>query len=196
MVTSLVLRILAEFGWIKHPNSWSIVEQTKIEQRKITCIFSRHMLFALYLYRILRGRAWATSLLRILLWFQHETLKFINFGSAYFVSSLFFFFWNYFCAITLARERQDCYLSTTYKWNNESLSGNTVASFTKKVNSKLAKRPLIFNWRLVYRGLTSLAKEHYCVVSGVVWSGTYSIFNRICLKPGVIFSLILSIPPI
>ena len=34
-----------------------------------------------------------------------------------------------------------------------------VASFTKEVNSGLAKRPLVFNGRLANRGLTSLVKE-------------------------------------
>ena len=35
----------------------------------------------------------------------------------------------------------------------------TVASFTKEVNRRLAKRPLIFNGRLANPGLTSLVKE-------------------------------------
>ena len=34
-----------------------------------------------------------------------------------------------------------------------------VASFTKEVNTRLAKRPLVFNGRLANRGLTSLVKE-------------------------------------
>ena len=34
-----------------------------------------------------------------------------------------------------------------------------MASFTKEVNSRLAKRPLVFNGRLANRGLTSLVKE-------------------------------------
>ena len=34
-----------------------------------------------------------------------------------------------------------------------------VTSFTKEVNPWLAKRPLVFNGRLAYRGLTSLVKE-------------------------------------
>ena len=34
-----------------------------------------------------------------------------------------------------------------------------VASFTKEVNQRLAKRPLVFNGRLTNRGLTSLVKE-------------------------------------
>ena len=34
-----------------------------------------------------------------------------------------------------------------------------VASLTKEVNSRLAKRPLVFNGRLANRGLTSLVKE-------------------------------------
>ena len=34
-----------------------------------------------------------------------------------------------------------------------------VASFTKEVNSRLAKRPLKINGRLPKRGLTSLVKE-------------------------------------
>ena len=34
-----------------------------------------------------------------------------------------------------------------------------VASFTKEVNSRLAKRPLVFNGRLANLGLTSLVKE-------------------------------------
>ena len=33
------------------------------------------------------------------------------------------------------------------------------ASFTKEVNSRLAKRPLVFNGRLANRGVTSLVKE-------------------------------------
>ena len=33
------------------------------------------------------------------------------------------------------------------------------ASFTKKVNSRLAKRPLVFNGRFANRRLTSLVKE-------------------------------------
>ena len=35
----------------------------------------------------------------------------------------------------------------------------TVASFTKEVNWRLAKRPLVFNGRLANRQLTSLVKE-------------------------------------
>ena len=35
----------------------------------------------------------------------------------------------------------------------------TVASLTKEVNPRLAKRPLIFNGSLANRGLTSLVKE-------------------------------------
>ena len=34
-----------------------------------------------------------------------------------------------------------------------------MASFTKEVNSRLAKRPLVFNGRLANRGLTSLVKD-------------------------------------
>ena len=34
-----------------------------------------------------------------------------------------------------------------------------VASFTKEVNPRLAKRPLVFNGCIVNRGLTSLVKE-------------------------------------
>ena len=34
-----------------------------------------------------------------------------------------------------------------------------VASFTKEVNQRLAKRPMDFNGRLANRGLTSLVKE-------------------------------------
>ena len=34
-----------------------------------------------------------------------------------------------------------------------------MTSFTKKVNPRLAKRPLVFNGRLDNRGLTSLVKE-------------------------------------
>ena len=34
----------------------------------------------------------------------------------------------------------------------------SVASFIKEVNSRLAKRPLVFNGRLANRGLTSLVK--------------------------------------
>ena len=35
----------------------------------------------------------------------------------------------------------------------------TAVSSTKKVNPRLAKRPLVFNGRLADRGLTSLVKE-------------------------------------
>ena len=42
--------------------------------------------------------------------------------------------------------------------------GPTVASFTKEVNPRLAKRPLKTNGRLANRGLTSLVKE------ATVWS--------------------------
>ena len=38
-----------------------------------------------------------------------------------------------------------------------------VASFAKEVNPRLAKRPLIFNGRLAYRGLTSLVNEAIAV---------------------------------
>ena len=41
---------------------------------------------------------------------------------------------------------------------SKDLSPPTVASFTKEVNSILARRPLVFHGRLTYRGLTSLAK--------------------------------------
>ena len=42
----------------------------------------------------------------------------------------------------------------------EDCSNSTVASFiTKDVNSRLAKRPLIFNGRLANRELTSSVKE-------------------------------------
>ena len=34
-----------------------------------------------------------------------------------------------------------------------------VAYFTKEVNPRLAKRPLVLNGRLAYRGLTALVKE-------------------------------------
>ena len=34
-----------------------------------------------------------------------------------------------------------------------------VAYFSKEVNPRLAKRPLVFNGRLAKRGLTSLVKE-------------------------------------
>ena len=44
-----------------------------------------------------------------------------------------------------------------------------VASFTKKVNSRLATRPLIFNGHLANRGLTSLAKEATGVVLQTLW---------------------------
>ena len=37
------------------------------------------------------------------------------------------------------------------------------ASFTKEVNPRLAKRPLIFNGRLAHRGLTSFVKEATCI---------------------------------
>ena len=38
-------------------------------------------------------------------------------------------------------------------------NGTPVASFTKEVNSRLAKRPLKINGRLANHGLTSLIKE-------------------------------------
>ena len=38
-------------------------------------------------------------------------------------------------------------------------TSSPVASFTKEVNPRLAKRPLVFNGLLVNRGLTSLVKE-------------------------------------
>ena len=48
--------------------------------------------------------------------------------------------------------------------NGNGAAGHTtmetpVASFTKEVNTWLAKRPLVFNGRLTYRGLTSLVEE-------------------------------------
>ena len=47
----------------------------------------------------------------------------------------------------------------------------TVASFTKEVNPRLAKRPLVFNGRLVNRGLTSLIKEATVasIISHSIW---------------------------
>ena len=41
-----------------------------------------------------------------------------------------------------------------------------VASFTKEVNPRLAKRPLVFNGRLANRGLTSLIKGATGVIRG------------------------------
>ena len=41
-----------------------------------------------------------------------------------------------------------------------------VASFTKEVNPRLAKRPLVFNGRLPNRGLTSLVKGATGVIQG------------------------------
>ena len=44
----------------------------------------------------------------------------------------------------------------------------SVAYFTKEVNPRLAKRPLVFNGRLANRGLTSLVKEAtVCTSHGV-----------------------------
>ena len=43
--------------------------------------------------------------------------------------------------------------------NMESTLGTSVASFTKEVNQRLAKRPLKTNGRLANRRLTSLVKE-------------------------------------
>ena len=72
-----------------------------------------------------------------------------------------------------------------------------VASFTKEVNSRLAKRPLVFNGRLANRGLTSLVKEatgidtpfvacfqpvdfeRYIEVIPIIWK--LSGFERSCL---------------
>ena len=51
--------------------------------------------------------------------------------------------------------------------NNGSLS---VASFTKEVNSILAKRPLVFNGRLANRGLTSLVKEATGQHQAIIWA--------------------------
>ena len=44
-----------------------------------------------------------------------------------------------------------------------------VASFTKEVNSRLAKRPLVFNGRLANRGLTSLVKWEKCNYVLFLW---------------------------
>ena len=46
-----------------------------------------------------------------------------------------------------------------------------VASFTKEVNSRLVKHPLVFNGRLANRGLTSLVKE----ATGLPWYPTTSL---------------------
>ena len=41
----------------------------------------------------------------------------------------------------------------------QGLRHQTVASFTKQINQRLAKRPLVFNGRLANRWFTSLVKE-------------------------------------
>ena len=38
-------------------------------------------------------------------------------------------------------------------------SSRIQVSFTKEVNPRLARRPLVYNGRLAHRGLTSLVKE-------------------------------------
>ena len=47
-----------------------------------------------------------------------------------------------------------------------------MASFTKEVNPRLAKRPLVFNGRLANRGLTSLVKQ------ATVWCQGHLHFNK------------------
>ena len=47
-----------------------------------------------------------------------------------------------------------------------------MASFTKEVNPRLAKRPLVFNGRLANHGLTSLVKEateHHALAQYCDW---------------------------
>ena len=46
-----------------------------------------------------------------------------------------------------------------------------VAPFTKDVNPRLAKRPLVFNGRLANRGLTSLVKEAAGRPHVIIWTG-------------------------
>ena len=46
-----------------------------------------------------------------------------------------------------------------YFWCVDVMLAIRLTSFTKEVNPRLAKRPLIFNERLANRGLTSLVKE-------------------------------------
>ena len=48
---------------------------------------------------------------------------------------------------------------------NISVKGTRVVSFTKEINSKLDKGPLVFKGRLANRSLTSLVKEAIVVVA-------------------------------
>ena len=51
-----------------------------------------------------------------------------------------------------------------------------VASFTKEVNPRLAKRPLKINGRLANRGLTSIVKEATGLISKTIYELNYMIF--------------------
>ena len=50
-------------------------------------------------------------------------------------------------------------IRNTRAWATSTATRPSVASFTKEVNPRLAKRPLIFNGHLANCGLTSLVKE-------------------------------------
>ena len=64
--------------------------------------------------------------------------------------------------------------------SNELIS--TVAFFTKEVNPRSAKRPLIFNGRLANRGLISLVKE------ATVYASPYTMdYNMMASSSGKIF---------
>ena len=58
------------------------------------------------------------------------------------------------------------------------LGDTPVASFTKEVNPRLAKRPLKTNGRLANRGLTSLVKE----ATGEVYAWG-RLFNSLLAQP-------------
>ena len=60
---------------------------------------------------------------------------------------------------------------------NFAINWLVVASFTKEVNLRLAKRPLVFNGRLANRWLTSLVKEATVV---------FSFVQHICNKNNVL----------
>ena len=57
------------------------------------------------------------------------------------------------------------------------MNRSPVASFTKEVNSRLAKRPLVFNGRLANRGLNSLVKE-----ANGGYAGNYTSTHEVTLK--------------
>ena len=63
-----------------------------------------------------------------------------------------------------------------------------VASFTNKVNPRLAKRPLVFNGRVANRRLTSLVKEATGRCQAIIWTNAGTLLTG---DLGTNFSLIL-----